>query len=280
MNIYEHNDYRHILRELLEKKKYLDKSFTFQAMAEFMRVQKPYLSKVINNRADFSTDQLYMACEYLGLDKEEKHYLNLLLEYERSTFDVRRDELLQEIEAIQDSKRDSKEVLGKNIRSMDADTFDSSDYVEYYLDPIILVVHMFLTIPRFQKNHDLICDELQISNNHLKDILTKLVEMNLIEINNGKVKVLVGSMHLPRESKIVGAHHQLLRQLGLFKKTRVPLERKKSFSVTFSSNEKSRKKMEIEFNNFLEKVRELSMEGKKTDCYQLNFDLFPWSINH
>lgn len=277
MNIYSTTDYRKIIATTMDEKKFLDKSFTFQNMATFMRIQKPYLSKVLNKKADFNSDQMYMACEYLKFSEEESNYLMLLLEYDRTTYQVRKKKILTEIQKIQDSKRDSKNVIAKGIQNLTATDFDSSSLAEYYLDPLIQIVHIFLLIPRFVKNTKLIADNLSITEETVHDVLKKLVELKIIEIKNSKIEVLVSTMHLPRESKLVPVNHQMLRQFALYRMSRLPWNLKKSWMVTFNSNEDSRKKMELEFNIFLEKVRNLSMEGPKTDCYQMSFDLFPWS---
>lgn len=278
MNIFSTTDYRTILKETLEAKKFLDKSYSFQAMASAIRVQKPYISKVINARADFNSDQLYMACVYLGFEEEETSYILLLLEYERCFYPERREVLLKNIEKVQDSKRDSKNIIKDSINSRNAVDFDNSIHIEYYLDPIILIVHMFLTIPRFRKNLDQISKELFITRDDLNNTLSKLVEMKLIEINDGEVTVLVASLHLPRESKVVSSHQNMLKQYGLYRQNRLKVEQKKNFLVTFSSNEKARKEIELEFNNFLSKVKAISMKGKKDHCYQMSFEMFPWSL--
>lgn len=277
LNIYSTDDYRNVINEIMSEKKFLDKSFTFQAMANFIRVQKPYLSKIMNGRADFNSDQLFMSCKYLEMSEEEISYILLLLEHERCTYPERRKQLHKSIQKIQDSKRDSKNILIKDIQTRDALDFDESIHIEYYLDPIILIVHIFLTIPRFKKNIDSIATELFLSKDHLNDVLKKLVDMSIIEINDGKVNVLIKTLHLPRESKVVSSHQQMMKQYALYRMNRIPVEKKKAFAVTFSSNENSRRKIELEFNKFLAKVREISMEGDKEDCYQLNFDFFPWS---
>lgn len=278
LNIYSSDNYRGIINETMSEKKFLDKTFSFQSMSSFIRVQKPYLSKVMNSRADFNSDQLFMSCKYLEMTEEETNYMLLLLEYDRCNYSERKKTLLIKIQKIQDSKRDSKTILINNIKTRDALDFDESIHIEYYLDPIILIVHMFLTIPRFRKNIDRIAIELFLSKDHLNEILKKLVEMSIIEINEGKIEVLIKTMHLPRESKVVSSHQQMMKQYALYRMNRIGVEYKKNFSVTFSSNEDSRKKIELEFNKFLSKVREISMEGDKKDCYQLNFDLFPWSL--
>jgi uncharacterized protein (TIGR02147 family) len=277
VNIYETDDYRKILSEVIAEKRFLDKSYTFQAMAAFIRVQKPYISKVINGRADFNSDQLYMACKYLEFSDEEIEYILLLLEFERCTYPERRLLLENKVESIQDSRRDSKHALVTDLQVKGIDDFDGSIYVEYYLNPTILIVHLFLTIPRFRNNLSLIAKELIISEDELNSILIKLVGMNIIEIENDKVKVLIKNMHLPRESKILAAHHSMVKQNGIMRLNRLAHEQKKNITATFASNEKSRKKIEIEFNKFIAKVQEISVQGKPDNCYQLNFELFPWS---
>lgn len=277
MNIYATTDYRKIIVTTMDERKFLDKSFTFQSMATFIRVQKPYLSKVLNKKADFSSDQMYMACEYLEFNEEETQYLMLLLEYDRTTYLVRKKKILSEIQKIQDSKRDSKNVIAKEIQNLSLVDLDNSTLADYYLDPIVQIIHIFLLIPRYVKNPKLIADHLSISEDNLQDVLKKLVELRIIEINENKIKVVVKTMHLPRESKLVGVTQQMMRQFASYRMSRLPWSLKKSWMVTFNSNEESRKKMELEFNLFLEKVRNISSEGPKTDCYQMSFDLFPWS---
>lgn len=277
MDLFQVTDYRKIISEVMQKRKYVDKSYTFQAMAAHMRIQKPYLSKVINGRGDFNSDQMFMACDYLGIEGEERDYLLLLLEYDRSAFPERREVLKKQIEEVQESKRDIKGTLKESLSNMSVDAFDASDYQEYYLNPIIQLTHIFLTIKRFRKNPELIQEALVINDEQYKDALKKLVSLKMIEVVNDEIKVLIRNLHLPRESRVVSAHHQMLRQLVNFRLTRIPVQKKKTFSATFSSSEKARKQIEIEFNNFFEKVREIIKTEKYTDCYQINFELFPWS---
>jgi len=137
---------------------------------------------------------------------------------------------------------------------------------------------MFLTNPRLKKKIYDIATQISFTKNHFKEILQKLVNMKIIEIHNDKVNVVIQDMHLPRESKILLAHQQMLKQYAIQRMSRVKVENKKAFAVTFCSDESSRKKIEIEFNSFLSKVRNIAGEGEAKECYQMNFDLFPWSI--
>lgn len=276
MNVYSSDDYRKILVTSLEEKKFLDKKYTYQLMADHMRIQKPYISKVINNRADFSSDQLYMACDFLGFGEDEKNYMLLLLELERTTYTERKKSLKKQIETILDVKR-GRLRNKKKLSEMSIEEFSSSQYMDYYLDPNNLLVHIFLTIKRFRENKNLICEELNISKDYLSEILIKLDNLGLIEVKRDQIKVLVRSMHLPKQSDITSSHHQLLHHMCILRKKRLSVEQKVSFCVTFASDKKTKQKIKKEFGIFMDKIKDLAMNSPAKDCYQLNFDMFPWS---
>ena len=76
MNYYEATHYKEILKEnLTEKKKHISKRFTFQNMAHHCGIQKTYLSKVLGRDGNLTADQLFLASDFLGLDADQREYL-------------------------------------------------------------------------------------------------------------------------------------------------------------------------------------------------------------
>lgn len=76
MSIYKHIDYKILLKNSLEtKKSSLGRAFTYESMAKACRIQKTYLSRVLNRDGDLSRDQLYRACEFLGFSAAEKEFV-------------------------------------------------------------------------------------------------------------------------------------------------------------------------------------------------------------
>lgn len=276
MNTYEFNDYRKIIRTKLENLKKLDKTISYGTMSEFMGIQKPYLSKVLNGYADFSTDQMYRACKFLGFTQEEHDYLELLLEAERTQFYDRKESLEKRIEEIQFKHNDTGKRL-TTVHQMSAEEFDVSGFIDFYLDPMVSIVHVFLSIPKYAKNVELIKEKLSLTDEHFSQILSKMERMKVIEVSGEKIVLKIPQMHLPRDSKIVIPHQKLMSHLIAFKKGDISFEEKKSFMVTFAANDKAKKKIEVEFNHFLDKVKDIAMNSKASDCYQMCFDLFPWS---
>jgi uncharacterized protein (TIGR02147 family) len=275
MNIFSSDDYRHIIKERLAIKKRLDKTIGYRTMAEYIRIQKPYLSRVLNGYADFNSDQLFLACDYLEMEAEEIEYMYLLLEYERSTCQKRQEILANKIGELQYIHGDaSKRAADAN--TFTPDNFSTSDFVDFYLDPMNTIVHVFLSIPKFRKKPELIREGLQIEEGRFAKILLVMERLNIIEVKNEKINLKISQMQLPRDSNITTPYLKLMSQLCNDKKGDIPFGKKKAFSVTLATDEKTKKLIEEEFNVFLENVKKIHAKGKAENAYQLTFDLFPW----
>lgn len=280
MNIYAFDSYREIISTIVEERKKIGKSVTYSALADAIRVQRPYVSKVLSGMADFNSDQLFMACKFLDLNEEHTNYLLLLLEYERSFYPERKEILENKIKLIKEEKRDTGTKLKeRGIKEMDSTDFDKSDFADYYIDPDLMLIHIHLCLKKFADSPKNLISILGISENRLENALVKLQKIGLIELKHGKVNILLESVHLPRDSKLISPHQMLMRQRSIQRIQNLEVNNKKVFSVTFTSNEKARKKIEDAFNDFINQVRDISQQGKMSECYQLNFDFFPWSIN-
>ncbi len=277
MNIFLETDYRKIINTIVDERKKINPSTTFQSLADSIRIQKSYLSKVINGHADFNADQLFMTARFLDLNQEQTNYLQLLLELERSIYPERRETLQKEIEAIQEEKRDSKNALNIRVKDMEASEYDASIFAEYYMDPLIQLVHITLTAARFRKDPTLIREHLNIKEKKFSEILNKLVKMELIEMKDGEISILERNLHLPKDSRLAFPNQVFLRQRGLERCRELSPKDRTMFMATFSSNPKAAKKIKDKFNEFLKEAQKISSEGKASDCYQLSFDLFPWT---
>lgn len=277
MNIYSETDYRKILQTVVDERKSLGIPVTYSAMAEASRVQKPYVSKVLSGFADFNSDQLYMALKYLDFSSEDIDYMQKLLDLEKCSYPERKKLLENEIKSIQKEKRDTGKVLEKSVDQMEALEFDRSKFVEYYLDPDLQIIHVHLCMKKYRDNPEIIKGTLEISDSKFENAIISLEKMKLIEMKEGKVKVLKRSLHLPKDSKLVLPHQILMKQKSIYHLGTLQNDNRKNFAVTFASNEKAKVKIEEAFNEFIARVRALSGEGRPDTCYQLNFDLFPWS---
>src|SRR5262245_46180961 len=116
------HDYRHVLRQFIHEKKATWTSLTDQEIAKNCGIQKSYFSRVLSGHADLSADQIFKIADYLGLKPVELKYVQLLLEYARSSVPKRREKLQREIDHVRLKLLDPSSVLNaKKPRNQEAD---------------------------------------------------------------------------------------------------------------------------------------------------------------
>lgn len=273
MNIFIESHYPTVLKKMVDERKNLDSKFTFQAIAEKTKIPKSYISKVVNGRAHFNADQLFLVCQHLDFDERQTRYMLLLLEIDRCCVKSRRDSLQNEIQAFREMMLDSKNHLKANSDSLPAEVLR-----DYYSDPINQIVHISLTIPQFQSDLRRLASDLSISPDELGEIITRIERMGLIEQKNHKIRPIIDNVHLPKTSPTYKPWRNQLKLMCLERLNRRSHRHDYSFSVTFSASEKSREKIHAEFLQFLKQTETIVAGSKRETTYQLNFDLFPWTI--
>ncbi|MCK5074562.1 MAG: TIGR02147 family protein [Bacteriovoracaceae bacterium] len=274
MSIFSKLDYRKIFKETIKNRKRIDSRINFQNMSIYMHIQKPYLSKIIHGNAHMNSDQLFLACEYLGFNEEETSYLHILLEYDRTVVKKRKKRLLQNIKRIQNKYLDTKKHISKKEI---ASTIEES--AEYYLDPIVQIIHICLSIKKYNENPSLLVRDLGISKEKLIVALEKLGSLKIIVPKDNGYQILTRNIHLSKTSPICTTHQNLLRLLSINKLQNITGDLPYNFSVTFSSDIKTKNKIQEKFLSFLNEIESLVKDAPTEDVFQLNFDLFPWNKN-
>lgn len=272
MNIFKSINYRGILTELIEERRKGDRRWSFQGLAEAIRVPKSYISRVAHGDADLSHDQLYLACDYFELTVDETQYLDMLLQYERCGLEKRKVSLKAEIHKLQRRFLDPGRVLK-------SETNDGTVPLqsEYYLNPLLQIIHCALAIPSFQQNVATLATVLQLSRERLNDCIHKLERMGLCERNDETVTASDHSVHLPKDSPIASAWQNQLRLMSLQRMQSIPREDFFSYSVVFSADRMMDSEVRRKFLAFLCAIQSESQERVTEKVYQLNFDLVPWT---
>jgi hypothetical protein len=151
----------------------------------------------------------------------------------------------------------------------------------YYLDPYNLVVHTFLSVPRFEKNTEAIRTSLGLSPEHLARVIKNLEGLGIIEWNKKTHCYWVAKDHLQlaKDSPLLEAHQGLVRSLGVTQLLKIQKDKKFSFQVTFSADDRTRMQIHEKFLEFLRAVETSVRSANPEEVYQISFDLFPWLIN-
>lgn len=275
MSFFDGDSYKALLKSgLLARKEIHGTSFTFQKMALACRVQKTYLSRVLNDgegKAHLSADQLFLAAGYLGLGEEERRFLFLLFERERSTIPARRRALDRELELIRKKHRRVEKAL--KVQEV---VLEGEELRDYYLDPFMQITHMFLTVRRYADEPERIRTELGLEKERFRRILQGLHRLGIVTLDGGKARVAKRGLHLSADSTLLQPYRMLLRLRAMDQIQRLPQERCVSFSVVFSADEKARKTIHAAFLEFLKTAENTVKSTRPEKIYQLNFDLLPW----
>jgi hypothetical protein len=269
-NLFFADTYKQLLKEAMQRNQ--AKRIRFTALADAIRVQRPYLSKVMKGAADLNRDQLFLAASFLSLSKEEAHFAELLLERDRSTLAARKKILEKQISEIQGQHKEIK----KNLEAPAA-IVSAEDLSRYYLDPMLLVIHIGLTIPRFQEDTELLRKRLGFQRARFQEALFALEQIGLVSLQKNKAQLLKDHLHLPKDSPLFAAHQSLLRMFCL---QHLQSQKKKEdtvFSVTFSATEAVRARVHEKFLAFIREVEQEVRGADPAEIYQMNFDLFQWS---
>ena len=272
MNIFKSFNYRDILTTLMDERRKGDRRWSFQGLAESIRVPKSYMSRVIHGDADLSHDQLFLASKYFNLTGDEAHYLDVLLQYERCGLEDRKKILREDIAKLQRRFLDPARVL--NSVPAEGNVPLQS---EYYLNPQLQIVHGALAIPRYQTNLESLAADLHLSQHVLNDCVHRLERMGLCERTNERVVAIAINVHLERDSPIASAWRNQLRQMSLHRMQSLPRDDYFSYSVVFSADQMMDSEVRQSFLVFLKAIQDSCQNRPEEKIYQLNFDLVPWT---
>jgi transcriptional regulator with XRE-family HTH domain/DNA-binding IscR family transcriptional regulator len=275
MNIYEIEDYKTGLREIMAARRLqFGSRFTFEKMAEACGVQKTYLSKVLNSSAHLNPDQLFASCDYLKLSAGETEFL-LLVRESQVALNAKRVALLNaKIKAIHDEHLKTESAI-----DVVSEGLVENHRWEYYTDTDLQLVHLFLTVPAFAKDPESICEKIGISKSRLENILLKLQKWELVRFEAGGYKAKDPKMHLSEDSPVFLTFGILNRIKTIEKLRQTKIEKSDDyfFSVVFSAESKYQNKLKKKILDLLRQTQSDVSSAKPEEVYQFNIDLFRWS---
>lgn len=196
MNLFEHENYKIYLRQLLDAKRGLRSE-----LAEWLGCQSGYVSQVLQNISDFSLEQGMKVCHFFNFTEEESHFFMLLLQFEKaSTDDLKRYFKIQ----ISHIKKQRNEI--KNRIKINSD-LNAEDYHQYYSTWEYAALHILTSIPEYQSKEKM-RKKLNLNQSRINEILNFLVNKGLVEEKNNFFVIGKKRIHLTKDSPYILSHHQ------------------------------------------------------------------------
>lgn len=271
-NCFKYLDYRSAIRDEVSARKSQGERMSFHKLAEAVRVQPPYVSKVMREDAHFSRDQLFQALRLVAASPAQSAYMELLHDFQTSGVESRRQELLARISAIQADHLDTQRHLQK------ARSPTTAEFEEYYLDPLNQIVHVCLSIPRYRRNPDLLARDLLVPRESVRGALRTLERIGAARRDDAGGFVPVGdTLHLPRDSRLYGAWDTQLRQMAAVRRQHLPKSLSYGFSVVFSADEPTRHVIQEKLLELVASLQKVVAPAAEEEVYQLSLDMFSWT---
>lgn len=271
VNSFRYLDYREAIRAEVEARKTQGDGITFQKLADRIKVQAPYVSKVLNLHAQFSRDQLFETLAFLEASDDEVHYLEILHDLATTGIESRRLSLQKKAKVIQAKQQDTRNVLSQ-VEVTDARQID-----DYYLDPFNQIVHVCLSIQRYQIDLDLLAEDLLISRDRVRQCVQLLHKLGLaIRIDKG-FKSVENPLYLSKDSKLYGAWINQLRQLSMVRRVQISNDLSYGFTAVFSANEDVKFEIQRKILQLISELQHAVENSNPQEVYQINMDLLPWT---
>lgn len=275
MNLFEASDYRIALKELLKEKAARGERITLRKLAERLGIQHTYLSKVLNpaSSAHLGEDALSECCQHLGLSPEEEEFIFFLRSHAVSQSPQRRKRLLEKIEQMRHARK-------LNVPRAESDRLALEKESAYLLNPLAVLMHVALTISKFQKSPLDLAGVFGIGFDEIRSTLNQLADSGLIEMSEDRKRIT--AMHRPKmhfgiDHPLMRSHQHNLRSFGIARLMRLGENQRKAFTVAFTADVSTYGAILKRFDAFIEEARDIANGSEHDSIYQLNFDLFPWN---
>ena len=267
MRIFEYNDYRLFLKNYIQN---LPKRGHGEVskMAAYLEITQPLMSQILSGDKSLNLEQADLLAEYLQLRDDEKEYLFILVQIERSGrvslkkyFNAKRDKLKKKSLEIS-SVISPEKVLTDNERSL------------FYSSWMMQAIRLLTSIPEYQvQTVQKITKALGLSKRQVEDVLQFLIESGLCIKKNDRIEIGAKSTHLENTSQHLIRHHTNWR-LKAIQSFENPTEEERMFTGPMTISRKDYEKIQTEILKLLSGLYKTVASSDAELLVCLNIDFF------
>lgn len=265
MEVFLFNDEIAAIAKFLEENAAVKKLKT--SMAKAAGCQLSYLSQAMAGKVHLTPDHIHGIARFMRLSGPESEYLMLLLQMKRAASIELRDHLQKKIKQLRDEEfRVEKKIKAK-------DKISDRDLQSYYSDWRFQAVHMYLTVPRYQRI-GAIAEKLSLPELQVRRIVESLTTMGLARRKGDLWLAELKDMHLPAQSPLMTSYQLQwkMRSLQDSQENTTGVHYLATFSISKSDIEKL-KGMAMEFISNSRKLAAASAEEEVAHLSLSSFTL-------
>ena len=270
VNIFEYLDYRTFLTDFIEAKKKDNPHFSVRMVASHLGCNPGFFIRVLKGTRNLSTRYFLKVGEFLKLNAKQKHYFELLVDFNQAKKQVEKDHYFKQLDIFRTS-RVKETSVGQHAL-----------YSQWYITVLRELINILPCKSAAEETFSLIAKHMEprISPDQVRAALATLDNMGLLKRKkDGTLSVadrfITSGIDVPQ----VVVNRVLLQFMDLAKLAVDRFSRKErslstlTFSVSEKGFEKIREKLDQYRRDILSIVNE---EDEEIDrVYHLNMHLFP-----
>ena len=262
--IYEFKDYRSYLKIKLATSGETRGMRT--RVASLLNTKPSFVTQVLSGKNNLTPEHCPILNELLGHNPEESHFFILQVLHARAGSLALEDFYSSQISEIHEKRKNISERL--KISENLSPTHQAVYYSKWYY----AAIHLLTSIPNYQSITS-IAQRLKLSPSLVSEAIEKLVEIGLLSIENGKIKMTEKRILLKKDSPWISQMHShyRLRAIDSFSE---PLKNDFHYSIGVSLSKKDYEKIREKILHWIEELDPLIKDSKEEEAYCLLIDLF------
>lgn len=250
-----------LLRTELKKRQEKNPRYSLRAFAAYLEVHPSALSRIFALKQEVSLDSSVKITKKLKLEQEvERLFLCSVIEERKKNY----------------QREIGEKVLIPNLRKIAA-RISSSDY-EKIADIHCITVLELSALNHFESNFDWIASQLKIEKSKVEEAVTHLVELGLLEWQDGKL--VRKSDHFCAIDEVATSetrrrHQRQILEQAIKSLEDTPIERRWNSGMMMAVDPKKLPEAKQRIWRFMEDLCDFLECGERTHLYQLGIQLFP-----
>ncbi|MGZ3780824.1 MAG: TIGR02147 family protein [Pseudobdellovibrionaceae bacterium] len=212
MTIWEHSDYKKFIRDWISQQPKQGRGMAAN-IASTLAIHSTMVSHILNGNSHFTIEQaIRLGKLILNLNANELKFFVLLVQMGRASNNETREYFLSQV------NQEKTKFLNLADRLPPTKTLELKDQALYYSEWYYSGLRLMMALPGDHSISSL-ARALNLNEELVRKVLDGLIEMGILEHQNGDYKITEAQTYLPRSSPFVNRHHtnwrlKLLSQLG------------------------------------------------------------------
>ena len=194
-----YHEFHDFLQKEIEKNTHLKRGEK-KSIAKYLNIHPTLLSQIFSKNREFTPEQVFLLCDYLGLSELEGDYVALLHQISITQNKKFKENLLRKSEKIKNRSLNLSERVEKDKE------LTNEEKSIYYTSWQYSAIRMLSSL-KGGKMRDEISERLGIDKKQVTEILEFLVNAGLCKAEKGRYFQSIGRTHLEKTSPYLKQHH-------------------------------------------------------------------------